>query len=48
MTTKLILCTVAALEVVAVLYLANALPRRHRLRLGISKFFPPTRKRKHT
>jgi len=48
MTTTLIFCTVAALEVVAVLFIANSLPRRHWLRLGITKFFPPTRRRKHT
>ena len=48
MTTTLVLCTVAALEVAAVLYLAHSLPRRHWLRLGFTKFFPHTRRRKHT
>ena len=49
MTTALSLCTVAALEVVAVvLSVVNSLPRRHWLRLSFSKFFPHTRRRKHT
>jgi hypothetical protein len=48
MTTALIFCTVAALEVVAVLFIANALPRRHWLRLGITKFPFLTRRRRHT
>jgi len=48
MTTTLFLCTVAALEVAVVLSVMNSLPRRHWLRLGFTKFFPHTRRRKHT
>ena len=48
MTTTLVLCTVAALEVAVVLSVINSLPRRHWLRLGLTKFFPQPRRRKHT
>jgi hypothetical protein len=48
MTTVLLILVVATLEVAAVFYLANSLPRRHWLRPGFTKFFPHTRRQNHT